>query len=457
MEVPQMKSRKRQQLNRRSVFVISAALFAAVFVGPSAWAAVFPPDYKPPMHGTNPHGQGTVGVVDLAPDPGGPGSDPSGGVSPDPSTPGEDVVIGRSKGEKGADEHYHGSVTPIAIFSQGPPAVTTNEGQTSDSPIDPLQKQLLDAICSQSSGGGNPFCITLLKMHSETTATGSTNSFQLAAIQLGGGSAPGELDVSVAGSNGDIHDVGDCQNSHGDAHVLKASGRGPSSGSVEAFSSSSDTHQCADGSKSQSNHSTALDANGTALPGPFAPCGKDGPPTQLADAAPVVGGVCNANDSVQGTTDGRGVREAASAFVLGVAPNGAVAKVTLGAAESVAHHAVVPQDQDGDGVLGSADHCPTVAGPASNDGCPVANVKIPNTKISGPKTTHSRRPMFKLGSTVSGSTFQCKLDSGKYRSCASKFKPSGSLKPGKHTLKAIASANGKKDKTPATFTFKVVK
>src|SRR5688572_29385 len=27
-----------------------------------------PPDYQPPMHGTNPHGQGTVAVADITPE-----------------------------------------------------------------------------------------------------------------------------------------------------------------------------------------------------------------------------------------------------------------------------------------------------------------------------------------------------------------------------------------------------
>jgi hypothetical protein len=30
-------------------------------------------------------------------------------------------------------------------------------------------------------------------------------------------------------------------------------------------------------------------------------------------------------------------------------------------------------DPDGDGVFGAADRCPTVAGPTSNDGCPVSS------------------------------------------------------------------------------------
>ena len=62
---------------------------------------------------------------------------------------------------------------------------------------------------------------------------------------------------------------------------------------------------------------------------------------------------------------------------------------------------------------------------------------------------------FSFTSTVSGATFECKLDRGAYGPCASprSFK----AKPGKHTFSVRAVAGGVTDPTPASFTFKVVK
>lgn len=83
---------------------------------------------------------------------------------------------------------------------------------------------------------------------------------------------------------------------------------------------------------------------------------------------------------------------------------------------------------------------------------------VPDTKIlKGPKKKSSKTTAkFKFKSTVSGSTFECKLDKGKFKKCRSpkKYK---NLKPGKHVFKVRAvGPGGVKDPTPAKRKFTVL-
>jgi CSLREA domain-containing protein len=100
--------------------------------------------------------------------------------------------------------------------------------------------------------------------------------------------------------------------------------------------------------------------------------------------------------------------------------------------------------------------CPA-AGPPK---CPVTTQPppIPQTKISkGPKAkSDSTTATFKFTSTVKGSTFQCKLDKGKFKKCKSPKKYKG-LKVGKHVFKVRAvNSAGKADPTPAKRKFTVL-
>ena len=66
------------------------------------------PKTQPPTHGTDPHGQGGVAVVDVDPKSDRPlSSDPTGKDS------GEDVIVGRARGEK-VNDAYNGHIT-IAV------------------------------------------------------------------------------------------------------------------------------------------------------------------------------------------------------------------------------------------------------------------------------------------------------------------------------------------------------
>ncbi len=97
----------------------------------------------------------------------------------------------------------------------------------------------------------------------------------------------------------------------------------------------------------------------------------------------------------------------------------------------------------------------------ASDGCgggPPNPPPTPQTKIGkGPKPkSHSTTAKFKFTSSVKGSTFQCKLDKGKFKKCTSPKKYTG-LKPGKHAFKvrAVNSASVA-DPTPAKLKFTVL-
>jgi len=91
-------------------------------------------------------------------------------------------------------------------------------------------------------------------------------------------------------------------------------------------------------------------------------------------------------------------------------------------------------------------------------GCEGVSLPAPETdKIAGPKkVTKGEKATFTFGSSVAGATFECQVDKGSFKACASPFKlKTKKLKTGKHTLK-VRAVSGGADPSPSTFTFKVV-
>ena len=80
-----------------------------------------------------------------------------------------------------------------------------------------------------------------------------------------------------------------------------------------------------------------------------------------------------------------------------------------------------------------------------------------STKITlKPHTkTKDRTPTIKFTATVPGATFQCSVDRKPLKPCRSPY-TTLALKPGRHTVRVAAVANGLTDPTPATWSFKVV-
>ena len=290
------------------------------------------PKTQPPLHGSNPHGQGSVAVVDLNPSATRPYS-----ADPDGSPDAEDVVVGRARGEQRSDGSYHGHITVAALFgNEILGGADTNAGESVDTDI--LQP-LLDGLCT-----GTGICLSAVHVTSSTTTTGSTNRFSLAHATIGsvaGGlpvGTPG-LSIGAAESNGNIGANATCQISHGDSNVADVSA-GATVANVAT--SSSDTTACRDQAPIQTNSSNVINlgTTGIAIP-PLIPAGC------ATGAADTVGGipvlleiVCNADDSsnVGGTqtSDPYGVRDALDVYV-GAIGTSALAKVSTSSSESSAH------------------------------------------------------------------------------------------------------------------------
>lgn len=89
---------------------------------------------------------------------------------------------------------------------------------------------------------------------------------------------------------------------------------------------------------------------------------------------------------------------------------------------------------------------------------PPSDTTAPETKLTKKpaKKGTARKVKFVFSSTEAGSSFQCKLDKGKFKSCTSPFQKAVSLSAHSFQVKAIDIA-GNVDATPAKYDFRVVK
>ncbi|MGI8921090.1 MAG: hypothetical protein ACR2HD_05365 [Solirubrobacteraceae bacterium] len=282
------------------------------------------PMTQPPLHGTNPHGQGTVAVVQPNPDPNRPYSgDPTG------KTDSEGIIVGRSRGEQLANGTYHGHITVAALFGNEIIGIDTTPGQTRSGPLTPLQQGLLDALCN---GSGNQLCVKAVVADSTTTSTGSTNHFETAHVTVGG--AATGLDTGAASSDGNISQTATCQTSTGDSQVAKVSVGGMVL--ADLVKSSSTSTACNDGTPpTQKNTSGVIGLGGTGVPLPAAGC-ANGTPNTVTGISVLLPIVCNADDTngAQGSTP-YGVREALDVFVISMGTT-ATLKTGTAASESLA-------------------------------------------------------------------------------------------------------------------------
>ena len=310
------------------------------------------PATQPPLHGTNPHGQGTVAVVDIDPSNERPlSADPDGGDS------GEDVVVGRARGERNADGTYHGHISALGLFGNDVIPVDTAEGETKDGPLQGLQENVLDPLCTNTN---QQICLTVLRMHSETTANGSTNDFAIARASLLG------LGVGAADSQGVIATQQPCQAAGGAANTANVSS---SAGTAiaQVARSSSTSRSCRGAAPVVTNTSEVIGLGGVGVPLPAAGCANGTPDTQtgLPGLLPII---CNAEELIG---DNAAVREALDVFALQVGTN-SLLKETTAASESLS---VAPEagtqctdtiDNDGDGVADTNDPgCHTDGNPAN--------------------------------------------------------------------------------------------
>jgi hypothetical protein len=360
------------------------------------------PSTTPPLHGTNPHGQGTVAVVDTNPDPKRPYSGDTTG-----KTDNEDIVVGRSRGEQSSDGSYHGHITVAALFGNELIGVDSKPGQTNHGPLDALQTSLLDAICS---GSGGQLCLSLLTADSSTTTTGSTNHFSVAHAKLGGDSG---IEAGAAESNGNISSDGTCQSSHGDSTVADAKAGGNAVASVSK--SSTDSKACQGQAPTQTDSSSVIGLGGQGVPIPAPGC-ADGTPDTVTGIPTLLPLICNGDDANAGQgSDPYGVRDALDAFVLATGTT-AAAKATTAGSESTATAPAAntsgsespPQcsdgvDNDGDGLIDAADPGCHSDGNANNPASYVPSDNDESNGTTGSSTSPSKSNGNNNGAGVKGS------------------------------------------------------
>jgi LPXTG-motif cell wall-anchored protein len=302
------------------------------------------PPHQPPMHGSNPHGQGNVAIVDLNPK-----NDRPLDANPDGKASGEDVIAGRARGEKDASGKFHGHITILSLLGNELIDVDSTQGQTSHGPLQGLQTGVLDPLCQGTGGSPNGVCLSLLTADSTTTAAGSTNDFAVARAAVLG------LQVGAAESAGNISEDAKCQTSVGSAKTANVK---TSSGAIaDVANSNSASKSCTGQAPQVANSSQVINLGGNPVGLPNTGCANGTPDTDagLPGLLPIV---CNAEEIVGAAA----VREALDVFALQTGTT-SLLKETTAASESLS---VAPPeggktqcsdgiDNDGDGKVDAAD------------------------------------------------------------------------------------------------------
>jgi LPXTG-motif cell wall-anchored protein len=309
--------------------------------GTDSRATATDPKTQPPSHGTDPHAQGGVAVVDIDPSSERPlSSDPTGKDS------GEDVIVGRARGEK-VNDAYHGHITIASLFGSELAGVDSSPGETKNGPLQGLQTNVLDPLCTSTN---QQVCLSVLTANSATTATGSTNDFAVARASLLG------LGVGAAESHATINEDANCQTATGTSKTANVTA---GAGAVASVANASTTSKSCRGQATQiTNTSSVIGLGGVQVPIPAAGC-ANGTPDTLSGIPAVLPIVCNADDIAGATA----VREALDVYVLQVGGT-SLAKETTAASEAFsvapAEAAGTPAcsdgiDNDGDGKIDAKD------------------------------------------------------------------------------------------------------
>jgi hypothetical protein len=306
-----------------------------------------PSGYTPPLHGTEPHGEGSVAAVDLAPEY---------GERPAGSSPDEDAVVGSSKGGR-EDGRNKGQVVVLGLFGNALIAVETAEGESSSGPLGPVNEELLASLCEASGGS---LCLEVLGVHSETDENGSKNSFAVAKANVLG------VEAGAAESEGNFERGAECDTATGRSSVANAGIAGTSIAAVGESTSTSS--ECDDGSSSQENDSRVVGVLGTGLPIPVVGCEDGTPDSALGILFPLADAICNADDSSEAPDSAGqapapyGVREALTVLVLSLEDSG-LARVSIAPAESKVDRG---EDDGGPGDEGPGDDGPGDDGPGDD-------------------------------------------------------------------------------------------
>jgi hypothetical protein len=312
-------------------------------------------DYTPPQYGTNPHGQGTAASVTLAP------SQTRPYTYTPPSTSNQDaIVVGRGRSEQQSDGSYDAHTTIAALFGNELLGVDANQGQSAQSPFQPLQS-VLDQICTGSSGA---LCLSLLVADTSATSSGAATHFQTAGAKSN--LANLGLNVNAASSDSAIQTSGSCQTASGTSQVAGVS---LAAGNVASVANSgTKSTACTGQAASQQDNGSVIVLGNSPLGLPAADC-ANGTPNTLGLLPPLLTSICNADDQMQSGPPS-GVREALTALLLNTGLNQAAARAATAASES---HAVAPPATntctDSDKDCGNGETCVNGQDPDGDGDC----------------------------------------------------------------------------------------
>ncbi len=301
----------------------SAAPASAPASTPAAHPAASGSSYTPPMYGTNPHGQGTVGDVALNPSSNVPYTYSTGGNS-------NAIVVGRGRSEQQADGTYDAHTTIIGLFGNDLIPEDASQGQSLHGPLNAIQTGILDNLCTSTSMS---VCLTVLAADTSANSSGASTHFQTAGVSS---KALAGLTVGAATSNSSIQTTGNCQTSEGDSNVANVA---LATGPVAGVSSSKETSTaCSGQTPTQSASSSVINLGATGVGLPAAGCANGTPNTAFSALVPLANIVCNADDVTQAAAPA-GVREALTVIGLQLSGSTELLRATTAASES---HAVAP-------------------------------------------------------------------------------------------------------------------
>ena len=147
------------------------------------------PARQPPLHGSDPHAQGGVAVVDL---------NPQQRASARRQARRHGLRRGRDRRPRPRREDQRRLPRPHHDLIAARPeiaGVDSAQGETKNGPLQPIQTGILDPLCTNT---GQQVCLAVLTADSMTTATGSDNDFAVARASVLG------LGVGAAESHGTI-------------------------------------------------------------------------------------------------------------------------------------------------------------------------------------------------------------------------------------------------------------
>ena len=306
--------------------------------------------YTPPMHGTNPHGQGSVVSSSVSPSSHTPYSYRPGGSG------GEALVVGRGRSWQGRKGKYHAHTTIVALFGKELVGTDAKQGQSSGGPLGWLNNALR-GICK---GGSGVVCLTLLAADTNARQNGANTHFQAVGVKS---EKVNGLNASVGRSDSGIHRRGSCQSSYGDSSVASLS---TNSGQVAGVAQSREQSTSCRGQKPQQrSHSSDVSLFGAGVPAPAKGCGNGRPNSSFNSLAPVLTTVCNADSHNSQASAPSGVREALTIIAFGT---GNKSLIRTAAAASESHAAAPPaRSQHTRPTTTTRQGCQTACGSSSGD------------------------------------------------------------------------------------------